>query len=60
MKYGENLKFTDRDFYYTRIKKEFMRKDIITPEEIRKAYEVCSIVRTPVILSCGIIIILFI
>jgi len=40
MKYGENLKLTDRDFYYSRIKKEFSRKDLTTQEEIRKAYEV--------------------
>ena len=40
MKYGENLKLTDRDFYYSRIKKEFSRKDLKTAEEIRKAYEV--------------------
>ena len=41
LKYGEQLKFTDKEFYSKRIKSEFNKnKSLNDPEQILKAYQV--------------------
>jgi len=38
-RYGEQLKLTDKQYYFQRIRQEF-KKDISGPEKLSKAYEV--------------------
>jgi len=43
LKYGSNLKLTDKNYYKIRIKQEFLdNKQLVKPEEIKFFYDVSS------------------
>ncbi|XP_060843987.1 uncharacterized protein LOC132923967 isoform X2 [Rhopalosiphum padi] len=43
LKYGSNLKLTDKNYYKIRIKQEFLdNKQLVKPEEIKFFYDVES------------------
>lgn len=44
MRYGQQLKYTDKDYFVRRVKKEFQsNKNLKVDKEIKFYYEVCSI-----------------
>lgn len=46
LRYGEQLKLTDKGYYYSRIKKEFKRNQSLQkPEDICRYYEVGFVFR---------------